>query len=429
MKPKNLIRPVLASTVFGMQIASLSAQSDDYPDGFLFDAIGETPGTTILGAWSDGANRRSVMLGAGNGSVQLYSGIDGTLPDGVDGGILIQGNPVSILLSSSNPLTPNNGDFRIFSLGSWPSSPLLNINGQTGNTTFTNSNVSITGGTLTVGGSPVITSSTASTVLTAGGFVNTSNFNSTLSAATPPTSSAWTAAFVPRGNVAPASGSSGGVLAMGSSSASGDRSIASGYTSVASGMLSNALGTSVTASGQFATAVGQNSTASGMFSLAVGNNVHATAQYAISQGQNSTASFSWAFARGYETVASGMASNAMGYGVSAKARAETAFGDYNIESVVSSGVISNGLYGLFRVGNGNSTTRSDALTVQRNGQTTLTNKEWKAAVVADPATALADPASTTDSSGNALVVDGHAVLNGKVTLAVAQGDISMGDYQ
>jgi hypothetical protein len=121
----------------------------------------------------------------------------------------------------------------------------------------------------------------------------------------------------------------------------------------------------------------------------------------------------------------------MGWGASAKARCETAIGNYNLESAPSGFLAINGLNGLFRVGNGLTNARSDAMTVLWGGQTTLTNKEWKAATVADPntpATALADPASTTDSGGNALVVDGHTVLNGKVTIAVPQGDISMGIY-
>ena len=36
---------------------------------------------------------------------------------------------------------------------------------------------------------------------------------------------------------------------------------------------------------------------------------------------------------------------------------------------------------------------------------------------------------TTNSAGNALVVNGDTVLNGKVTVATPQGDISMGNYQ
>ena len=84
---------------------------------------------------------------------------------------------------------------------------------------------------------------------------------------------------------------------------------------------------------------------------------------------------------------------------------------------------------LFEVGNGSaprggqeppSTTRSNAITTLKNGQTTLTNKAWKA----DP-----NVAPTEDNSyGRALVVEGNTVLNGNVTIAVPQGDISMGIY-
>ena len=85
--------------------------------------------------------------------------------------------------------------------------------------------------------------------------------------------------------------------------------------------------------------------------------------------------------------------------------------------------------GLFRVGNGSSGNLSDALTVLKSGQTTLTNKIWKSRdTLTVPATADPSETDTTDSGGNALVVDGHTVLNGKVTISVAQGDISMGIY-
>ena len=71
---------------------------------------------------------------------------------------------------------------------------------------------------------------------------------------------------------------------------------------------------------------------------------------------------------------------------------------------------------------------SNAITTLKNGQTTLTNKAWLNRGSGTPATS--DPSSaTTDSGGNALVVDGHTVLNGKVIITVPQGDISMGIYQ
>lgn len=83
----------------------------------------------------------------------------------------------------------------------------------------------------------------------------------------------------------------------------------------------------------------------------------------------------------------------------------------------------------FVVGNGNHGSKSNAIVTLKNGQTTFINKAWKAYVQANSNGELSDPpAETTDSGGNALVVDGHAVLNGKVIISVPQGDISMGIY-
>lgn len=88
---------------------------------------------------------------------------------------------------------------------------------------------------------------------------------------------------------------------------------------------------------------------------------------------------------------------------------------------------------LFELGNGiaprsydepAASNRSNAITTLKNGQTTLTNKEWKANAP-DP---LADPDSSNDSGGEALVVEGHTRLRGKVIIEQAQGDISMGIY-
>jgi hypothetical protein len=86
---------------------------------------------------------------------------------------------------------------------------------------------------------------------------------------------------------------------------------------------------------------------------------------------------------------------------------------------------------LLEVGNGNPAAAtletSNAITTLKNGQTTLTNKAWKSRPVST--SPLADPgAPSTDSGGNALVVEGHTVLRGKVVIEQAQGDISMGIY-
>lgn len=96
---------------------------------------------------------------------------------------------------------------------------------------------------------------------------------------------------------------------------------------------------------------------------------------------------------------------------------------------------------LFELGNGyeargastpSTGNRSNAITTLKNGNTTLTNKAWKAYVAVNtaPEDALDDPAaSTTDSGGEALVVEGHTRLKGKVIIEVPQGDISMGIYE
>ena len=68
------------------------------------------------------------------------------------------------------------------------------------------------------------------------------------------------------------------------------------------------------------------------------------------------------------------------------------------------------------------------MTILKNGQTTLSNKAW---VNRDPnlVSATEDPSpETTDSGGNALVVEGHTVMKGKVIIEEVQGDISMGAF-
>lgn len=68
-----------------------------------------------------------------------------------------------------------------------------------------------------------------------------------------------------------------------------------------------------------------------------------------------------------------------------------------------------------------------SITTLKNGQATLTKKAW---LNRGGASATADPSSSTaDGDGEALVVEGHTRLKGKVIIEEAQGDISMGIYQ
>ncbi|WP_367874175.1 hypothetical protein [Luteolibacter sp. Populi] len=93
---------------------------------------------------------------------------------------------------------------------------------------------------------------------------------------------------------------------------------------------------------------------------------------------------------------------------------------------------------LLEIGNGASerasgppsaSLRSNAITTLKNGETTLTNKAWKANVAGSGDPLEDPPATTTDSVGRALVVEGHTELKGKVIISEAQGDISMGIYE
>jgi trimeric autotransporter adhesin len=201
-----------------------------------------------------------------------------------------------------------------------------------------------------------------------------------------------------------------GGKALGTRSTAFGASVAAGWFSFASGMTTSATGRSSTAFGDYNLASGGQSTVFGGSNTASGN--------------NSTVS-------GYGNTVSGY--YASGFGNNLIAQSSTSF-------VTGANNLAQGTPGswiptddLFVMGNGDSgAARSNAFTTLKNGQTTLTNKEWKTATSAAPASAaaaLANPASTTDSDGNALVVEGHTLLKGKVTLAVPQGDISMGIYQ
>jgi trimeric autotransporter adhesin len=376
----------------------------------------------------------------------------------LDGGINLQGNPISLVLYNTESTNIDDANFNIWRHSLWGlqgTQPLLNINGLTGQTTFTNSNVAINNGTLSVGGSPVVLTSTASTIVGGLGFLKTTDLGTVLSQTSPPTSSNWTSTYVPRGNVMPLPGlTEGGSLALATSTASGEKSIAVGAASTASGKSATAIGTLAVASNEFSTAIGQNAKASGMFSVAMGNSVTSSGMYTSSRGYNSTASapysetsglnatasgpFSrasgmattatggWTTVGGGSSSASGSYSFVYGYGLKANAGYETIFGRYNTLSSTASWYETDG---LFRLGNGvSATSTSDAMAVLKNGQTTLTNKAWKNRNTAT-ISATSDPSTeVTDADGNALVVDGHTVLNGKVVISVPQGDISMGIY-
>ncbi|HEY9156261.1 MAG TPA: LamG-like jellyroll fold domain-containing protein [Opitutaceae bacterium] len=196
------------------------------------------------------------------------------------------------------------------------------------------------------------------------------------------------------------------------------------------GVLGLAMGVNATAIGNNAGAWATGCTAIGYQAKAqYGSNASAIGSEAQAAGSRSTAI-------GYQSEARGWDSAALGSYTYAKSLGEVAVGAFNYRhpGAVGSWIATDM---QFVVGNGTSAQDySNALEVQKNGRTSLINKYW------DANAPTAVPTNATEASnGEALSVEGHAVmrgntilkgdtvLEGKVTLAQPQGDISMGVYQ
>lgn len=111
--------------------------------------------------------------------------------------------------------------------------------------------------------------------------------------------------------------------------------------------------------GTDAFAEGKETKASGNFSHAEGFSTTASAAYSHAEGRGTTASGTVSHAEGTDTVASGARSHAGGYGTIAKGENQTAIGKYNVEDTSNKYA--------FIIGNGTSSTRKNALTVDWSG--------------------------------------------------------------
>ena len=139
------------------------------------------------------------------------------------------------------------------------------------------------------------------------------------------------------------------------SHAEGDGTTASGFCSHAEGNVATASGYCSHAECEVTTASGKNSHAEGCHATASGENSHAESYYTTASGKNS-------HAEGYHTTASGENSHAEGYYTTASGKNQTVIGIYNIEDA-------NSTY-AFMIGNGTYNKRSNALTVDWDGNIT-----------------------------------------------------------
>jgi len=201
--------------------------------------------------------------------------------------------------------------------------------------------------------------------------------------------------------------------------ASGDYSIAMGYYAEATGEHAFAHGYNSYASGAQAFAANW-STAAGAGSVAMGRAI-STGDYAISLGRGSEATGynSVSLARGYSV---GNWSIAGGRETTANSYAEIALGANN-DAQPGNISVWDDADTLFTIGNGeNHLAKSNAIMVMKNGQTILTNKYWNDQ---NPGSI---PVDIKSADGEALVVEGHTRLKGRVVIEQPQGDVSMGIF-
>ena len=175
--------------------------------------------------------------------------------------------------------------------------------------------------------------------------------------------------------------------------ATAGNAMAWGQNTVASDNYATAWGEDTTASGYNATAWGQDTTASGYFTTTWGVGTEANDNYATAWGRESRAQSRFATAWGWRTLASGYGSTAwgdrttaagseatsFGEGTVAEAFCQTSFGRYNTQQTPISDSLWNATDRLWVIGNGTTRqqsgqtviTRSDALVMLKNGDTTV----------------------------------------------------------
>lgn len=350
----------------------------------------------------------------------------------------------------------NIGQTETVTLGTYaatvPSASLIVGTGTGGGTTprtnglvvLKNGTVSIPSGNLQLGSESALTASSSAPVMAS--YLTSNNYLQRATA----TATASSGALAAWGYQAQATAN--GSLAFGEGSwATAQASIGIGAIARATCSSAIAIGSFSTASGQGALALsganasGYASTALGPYTFAKGDGsvaigygtlTEVNANSGLAIGAYAKATDLGSSAVGFHAESTGFTSCAFGTYAKAAQRDSTAIGfdtkTVSLASVAigSSNVGTAGNSGwnwvetdpILEVGNGYNGVRSNAISTRKNGQTTLINKFWSAT------SPLADPTSTLDSGGEALVVDGHTRLRGKVVIEQPQGDISMGIY-
>lgn len=153
----------------------------------------------------------------------------------------------------------------------------------------------------------------------------------------------------------------------------GNYSSARGFNVLASGFSSHAEGSGTKAIGSYSHAEGIGSIAYGSYSHAEGQQTGAYGNWSHAEGFVSYSNGDYSHAEGYNCYARGSYSHASGYNTKASSNAQTAIGRINDEDT-------NGTY-AFIIGNGDSSARSNALTVDWDGNVKTHNGEYELVAV------------------------------------------------
>ena len=126
--------------------APLHAAPESLPEGAEFGSVHQ-----YLAPASD-----DLILSSELGALHLFSGDEESTRGALDGGVQIYGTPIRLLLGT---YVSNDGRFEIIPADGMFSPALFAVDSSAETAEFNNVDVAITGGTLTVGGSPVATQS------------------------------------------------------------------------------------------------------------------------------------------------------------------------------------------------------------------------------------------------------------------------------
>ncbi len=151
----------------------------------------------------------------------------------------------------------------------------------------------------------------------------------------------------------------------------GNGNLSIGNGANASGVPSVAIGRQTTASGEHSFAIGETVTASGLNAIALATGSLASGPYSLATGYGTISSGLYSTTMGYTTTASGVASMATGHFTKAKAYSSFSLGILNDDSDNPNPITPSLQDRIFQIGNGDlfSSTRSNAFTVLRNGNT------------------------------------------------------------